>query len=270
MRTLVLEVVKQEKDPYHIYFLKEGYEALWSTIVEKEGMEVRYNVDIVGVTRTGYGGVTIHTRDRTIINREHCDFMVWTPPMTELLKVLHYPTSNEWDFFSRLQATVTTASVFTSKGLVRHSPYTVFMENVMRMSPDHQVTACFDWEGIVNKPNVTEYDKERGPLTTVCLQQGGSRTSRQTVEKKLRQHFAGGFNSSDIEVLHSQTWNFFHRFLNSLMSTFAQMESRRREAGTPLGRLCKPGSISVFSPPTVFSRAAGISGTPAHRWCLRL
>ena len=168
MRTLVLEVLgdkkeelgvlRQDRELHTINVLKEGYEALWSTIVEREEVEVRYNVDIVGVTRTGYGGVTIHMWDTSILHHEHCDFMVWTPPMTDLLKVLHYPTRNEWDLFSRLQATVTTASVFTSKGLVRHTPYTVFVENVVRRRPEHEVTACFDWEGIASKPNVTEYD----------------------------------------------------------------------------------------------------------------
>ena len=205
--------MQKEEDPYNIYALKGGYEKLWSSIVEKEEMEVRYNVDIVGVSRRRYGGVTITMWDSSILHHEHCDFMVWTPPMTDLLKVLHYPTRNEWDLFSQLQATVTTASVFTSKGLVRHTPYTVFMENVVRRRPEHEVTACFDWEGIASKPNVTEYDQERGLLTMVCLQQGGSRTSRQLVEEKLRQHLEGGFNSSHIEVLHSETWDFFHRFL---------------------------------------------------------
>ena len=137
--------MQKEEDPYNIYTLKGGYEKLWISIVEKEEMEVRYNVDIVGVSRRRYGGVTIHMWESSILHHEHCDFMVWTPPMTDLLKVLHYPTRNEWDLFSRLQATVTTASVFTSKGLVRHTPYTVFMENVVRRRPEHEVTACFDF-----------------------------------------------------------------------------------------------------------------------------
>jgi len=208
----VIELLGQEKERYTINVLKEGYETLWSTIVEREEVEVRYNVDIVGVTRTGYGGVTIHMWDSSILHHDHCDFMVWTPPMTELLKVLHDPTISERIHFSRLQASVTTASVFTSKGQVRHSPYTVFMENVGRRSPDHQVTVCFDFEGIATKPNVSEYDQKRGLLTAVCLQQGGSRTSRRVVENKLKQHFEGGFNSSDIEVLHRETWDYFHRW----------------------------------------------------------
>ena len=134
--------MQKEEYPYNIYALKGGYEKLWSTIVEKEEMEVRYNVDIVGVTRRRYGGVTIKMWDSSILHQEHCDFMVWTPPMTDLLKVLHYPTRNEWDLFSQLQATVfkklktrsasfPVAPLFRAHRLTRQ-PSTIFLMQTKR------------------------------------------------------------------------------------------------------------------------------------------
>ena len=218
MVSLALTGLEKANDPFYIYILKEGYAKLWNTIVEKEKLNVRYNVDIASVKRSGKEtGVTLGIQNGLDEDPEECDFMVWTPSMIELMKVLHAPTLKERKLFSTLKADIHSASVVTSKGTIRHSPYTVFMESVNSKEVDHQVLVSFDWDALVNIPDIgtpeglAKYNSGTDVRTTTCLQLGKERISQRELRNKLKDHFEKGFNSSDIEFLTTEVWEYFHR-----------------------------------------------------------
>merc|ERR1712226_463098 len=75
MVSLALTGLQEAEDPYYIYILKEGYAKLWNTIAEKEKLDVRYNVDIASVKRSGLEtGVTIGIQNGLEVDQEECDF----------------------------------------------------------------------------------------------------------------------------------------------------------------------------------------------------
>ena len=221
MVSLALTGLGKAEDPYYIYILKEGYAKLWNTIVEKEKLDVRYNVDIASVKRSGLEtGVTIGIQNGLEVDQEECEFMVWTPSMIELMKVLHAPTLKEVNLFSTLKADIHSASVVTSKGTIRHAPYTVFMESVNSPVFEHQVLVSFDWDALVNIPDIgtpeglAKYNNGTDVRTITCLQLGKERISQRALRNKLKDHYEKGFNSSDIEFLTTEVWEYFHRWIS--------------------------------------------------------
>ena len=115
--------------------------------MKEEGLNVTYNVDIVGVSRSSYGTRLDIWRDSKM-ETESCDFLVWTPPMTDLLRVLRDPSDEEQRLFSTLQPEYFTASLIDTKDGIRHSPYTAYMEQ-WTARPEHGVLVDFDFSGLI-------------------------------------------------------------------------------------------------------------------------
>merc|ERR1719341_2384918 len=115
---MLLRILKQDKYPYSTYVLKHGFEKVWTTIVEEEGLNVTYNIDIVGVSRSSNGTLLDIWRDSRV-ETESCEFLVWTPPMTDLLRVLTDPSLEEQRLFSTLEPEYVTASLIITEDGVR-------------------------------------------------------------------------------------------------------------------------------------------------------
>ena len=86
-----------------------------------------YDVDIVGVSRS-LNGTKLDIWRNSRMESESCNFLVWTPPMRDLLRVIKNPSVEEQRLFATLQPEYLTASLHDTTGGVRHSPYTAYME----------------------------------------------------------------------------------------------------------------------------------------------
>ena len=58
---------------------------IWKKLVAKEKFDIRFNSDIFSAKREPTGGVTLSLWRGAYVTRESCDFMVWTPDMSDLL-----------------------------------------------------------------------------------------------------------------------------------------------------------------------------------------
>ena len=211
---ILLRILKQDKYPYSAYVLKHGFEKVWKTVVEEESLNVTYNVDIVGVSRSSNGTHLEIWRDSSI-ETELCDFVVWTPPMRELLRVLKDPSDEEQRLFSSLQPEYFTASLVDTKDGVRHSPYTAYMEQ-WKTRPEHGVLVDADFSGFVTPGILTPqglaaYNSLEGIQTRSCLQIGKNMSSEAELKAILKEHYMNGFNAKTMEILHMRTWTYFPR-----------------------------------------------------------
>ena len=214
MVNILLRILKQDKYPYSAYVLKHGFEKVWTTIVKEEDLNVTYNVDIVGVSRSSN---TIHLdiwRDSKM-ETESCDFLVWTPPMTDLLRVLRDPSDEEHGLFSTLRPEYYTASLIDTKGGVRHGPYTTYMEQ-WKTRPEHGVIVDADLSGLLTPgirtpEGLTTYNGLDGVQTRSSLQLGKNKSSEAELKAILKDHYMNGFDAKTMEILHMKTWTYFPR-----------------------------------------------------------
>ena len=211
---ILLRILKQDKYPYSAYVLKHGFEKVWTTIVKEEGLNVTYNVDIVGVSRSSNGTHLDVWRDSRM-ETESCDFLVWTPPMTDLLRVLRDSSDEEKRLFSTLQAEYYTMSLIDTKDGVRHSPFTAYMEQ-WKTRPEHGVIVDADLSGLLTPgirtpEGLAAYNNLKGLQTRSCLQLGKNKSSEEELKAILKEHYMNGFDAKTMEILHMKTWTYFPR-----------------------------------------------------------
>ena len=112
---MALIALKQERYPYEAYVLKNGFEKIWTTIIEKENINVKYNTDIIGVVQ-GAHSADLHIWRNSKVETERCGFLVWTPPLSELLRVQRQPSPTENILFSGLRHEVFTSNLVNMEG----------------------------------------------------------------------------------------------------------------------------------------------------------
>ena len=126
-----LQTLKINQYPYETYILKKGFENIWNKIVEKEHFDIKYNADISLVLRDSRNRVTLLYKDR-YQNRlsEDCDFLIWTPPMPELMKVLSNPTLEERKLFNTLSYHIFVSTIIKDTGTIRNRPYVIYQQSL--------------------------------------------------------------------------------------------------------------------------------------------
>ena len=211
---ILLRILKQDKYPYSTYVLKHGFEKVWTTVVKEEGLNVTYNVDIVGVSRSSNGTRLDIWRDSKM-ETESCDFLVWTPPMTDLLRVLRDPSDEEQRLFSTLQPEYYTMSLIDTKDGIRHSPFTAYMEQ-WKTRPEHGVIVDADLSGLLTPgirtpEGLAAYNNLKGLQTRSCLQLGKNKSSEEELKAILKEHYMNGFDAKTMEILNMKTWTYFPR-----------------------------------------------------------
>ena len=215
MVNILLRILKQDKYPYSAYVLKQGFEKVWTTVVKEEGLNVTFNVDIVGISRSTNNITHLDIWRESRIETESCDFLIWTPPMSELLRVLRDPSAEEQRLFSTLQPEYFTASLVDTKNGVRHSPYTSYMEQWKRR-PEHGVLVDVDFSGLLTPgirtpEGLAAYNNRGGLQTRSCLQIGKTKSSEAELKAILKEHYMNGFDAKTMEILHMKTWTYFPR-----------------------------------------------------------
>lgn len=77
--------IPPQNERQNFYFLRGGFEKVWKNIVEKEKLNVKFNTDIYSLRRHN-GNSILKIWEGSSLRSELCNFVIWTPPMSELLR----------------------------------------------------------------------------------------------------------------------------------------------------------------------------------------
>ena len=203
---------------YKTYILKKGFEHVWNTIVKKEKFDIRFDTTIEKVQRNQEYVKIIYKKTTTKLRTEKCGFLIWTPPMTELLKYTSTPNPKEYSLFHSLVPHVFVSSLMREKGTIRNHPITYYRES-LQDKIEGAITLDMDTEGTLNYceenllGNLSQYDEMVNTsriLTVLQLQR--NHTSETKSVQMVREHYETGFNASEIEMLSTISWEYFHKW----------------------------------------------------------
>ena len=225
-----LQALKINQYPYELYILKKGFENIWNKLVEKEHFDIKYNVDISLVLRDSRNRITLLYKDQ-YQNRlsEDCDFLIWTPPMPELMKVLSNPTLQERKLFNTLSYYIFMSTIFKETGTVRNTPYVVYqqsLEDGQNNVTSGEVMTDIDIYGELNycdanddgtlprgcQKTKIEYDQERTPRILSCLELRRNKTDEASHRETVRKHYVNGFHATDIQFIETKEWEYFYKW----------------------------------------------------------
>ena len=225
-----LKTLNIDQYPYEIYILKKGYEYIWNKIAEQERFDIIYNVTISSVVRSSNNHVTLLYNDQHHSHvSEDCDFLVWTPPMPELIKVLSNPTKEERKLFSTLSPHVFVSTIIKETRTVRNRPYVIYSESLANGNnniTDGEIITELDIDGVLNycdkfdngslpsdcQKSIEDYDNERTTRITTCLELRRNKTNETTHRELVRKHYVDGFNTTTLEFLYTQEWEYFYKW----------------------------------------------------------
>ena len=80
--------VPPQNERQNFYILREGFEKVWKNIVEKENLNIEFNTDIYSIRRQSNGDSILKIWEGSSLRSELCNFVIWTPPMSGLLRYL--------------------------------------------------------------------------------------------------------------------------------------------------------------------------------------
>ena len=198
------------------FILVDGFEKIWNTIVKRERLDIVYNVDIKTIDRNERN-VKIKYEDASAkLFVQTCDFLIWTPPMPELLKRLSAISATEFDLFSTLSHHVFAASLMRAKNTARNTPISYYSQTISDKI-EHAVTADIDVKGssdiACNNLNVSRYDKnEKDARLITVLQLGRTATNEAHLNDVARNHYEKEFHATDVEIFNTITWPYFYKW----------------------------------------------------------
>ena len=213
-----LNILGVRRDPYQIYILKGGFEKIWKTIVEKEMFDIRYNTNIRNIDRNGDNVVLENEESGSKVGKEKCDFLIWTPPMPELINRLSSPSDEERELFSTLSPHVLLSTLIKELDIIRNRPVTFYPETVWE-KVDGGITADMNLEDEFSycetncSSTIDDYSKERGSeriLSVVQLQREAS--SEAESNEIIMKHYQKGFGASRIEFINTKSWDYFYKW----------------------------------------------------------
>ena len=157
-----LRLLEADADPYSFYAFKEGFEKIWKTIVEKEELDIVYNSNIVNIARSPLGTYIHHTMgDGLHITIDWCDFLIWTPPMTEMLKKLSTAaTHEEHHYFGNLYPEIYSVSLMSSNSPFKgeSEAYTYYRDNIVDKT-NHGVICDLSVSNVFDENNSNRFKR---------------------------------------------------------------------------------------------------------------
>ena len=212
--SMVLGTLGVDEDLYKAHLLKNGFEHVWNTIVKEEQLDIRFNIDIKMIYRNNKG-VRIHYEDATSqLLVEKCDFLIWTPPMPDLLKHLSKPSKVERHLFKSLTSHVAASSLMSATGTIRNRPLVYYQQSISEKL-DYAVTSDMDVEGALTycDTNVTQYDEMNDtPRIITFLQRGRLASNEEKLNEIAKMHYQKRFNSTNIEIFNTRMWPYFYKW----------------------------------------------------------
>jgi len=193
--------IKQDKEPFSLFRLKHGFESIWKTIVEKEKLNIQFHTDIVSIHRKT-NRIYLQTWQNFKPKTELCNFLVWTPEASELLRTLYNPTKEEKHLLGSLTPEMFYAALVNMEGGVRHAPSSKFMANVLSKE-EYNVIGTTDTASLLSSLKTSEgmakYNNKTGLCTLYTTYAPAKRyTSETFLKRKTRDYFTKGFNVTHI------------------------------------------------------------------------
>ena len=92
--SLVLTALKNAKKPFGQFSFKNGYEQIWRAIAKKENLTIAFQTDITNINQC-YNSICLKTWQNLEPKTEVCDFLIWTPEVTQYLRTAEKTTKEE-------------------------------------------------------------------------------------------------------------------------------------------------------------------------------
>ena len=211
-----------------MYMLKSGFGTLWKNIVKKEGLKIKYNVQINRIYRKKsyrYGRrpvVWIHQKEGFggRWKLERYDFLIWSPEMKTSLRYWANQRPKEKLYFYKTKPTWFTTSLVDTLDVVRGpSPIDYFIDNVNTKSGHvwaqrDTFSAVRDFPRDKYQAFETPTGNDRSPIRTTVVYQmteQGSCPRRLNLYLNLRKTMRNlGASYLNIKVM--KTWRYFPRY----------------------------------------------------------
>ena len=247
-----LRLLEADESPYSFYAFKQGFEKIWNTIVEKENLDIQYNINIVNIARSHYGTYVDYTiGDSVYLKIEWCDFLIWTPPMTEMLKVLSTAASpEEHQYFGHLKADIYSVSIMRSNSPSEEEANTYYRESFANKTNNHgviedlNIVNVFDgprrlrkkrsWGNFINSKRFQRKNRrgkklgrgsrrkgKQNPLRgqddaentiKIIYQIGRNYSNEAELNQIATKHYGEGFGFTDIKLFNTISWPYFYRW----------------------------------------------------------
>ena len=216
--SLALRSLGIKQDPFRVYVFKEGFENIWNTVVREEKFDIRFLTSIQNIDRDE-DSVKIHYRDS--MSKEHtedCGFLIWTPPMPDLLQYLSSPSEEETSLFASLKPHIFVSTLIKGQSKIPNLPISYFREN-LEGKIEGAVTSEMDMEGTLNycEKDCPPLDSKISTMTgfgniKTVLQLRKSAIDELESNDIVRRHYEKGFNATEIEFLDTVTWQYFYKW----------------------------------------------------------
>ena len=213
-----LRALGADRDPYKIYMMKDGFEKVWNTIVSNERFDIRYFSRIDAIDRHNNTVILHYFKSNSRYLTEKCDFLIWTPPMSEFIHIVSNPTNDEHELFTTLRPHIFVATLMKESGVIKNRPITYYQETLDKKI-DGGVVADGSLEDAINYCDdgcpltIDDYSKRTGmERHLTVLQLGREAVSEKRSNDIAREHYEKGFNASSVEFLNTNTWEYFYKW----------------------------------------------------------
>jgi len=254
------ELIGLKRQPLTFYTLTDGFEQIWTNIVEKEKLDIRYNSKVESVVRSatgvnlGFWKEELVSSAAPLVDRGAviCDFLVWAAPAAQLNLALKQQSYNERHLLSAVQHNIQTTAWVNMKNDIRNGPLNAFQSTLDRKIENgvHYEISKEGWEvpGILARETVEAWDRNNSQTITKVVGCVAQKTSNERIVKEnIVAHYTA-LNATNIEFLNIKAWKYFPRWSPELVNAGAHWDIFDMQGK---GNMWLAGSSFVFE--SVFS-----------------
>jgi len=200
------------------YMLRNGFQNLWKNIIEKEGLNIKYNVNIIKIRRSENDIFIRNKVGRGPRTWDRYDFIIWSPEMKTSLRYWDC-RKDEAYYFSRTRPTwFTTALVDTLGAKKGPSPIDYWVDNINKRRQGaiwgqrDSYAAIRNYTGPDYQSGKFKSGNDDSPIrTTVTYQMNDCRPSRFRLRRKLLKALRD-IGATKINLAVMKTWRYFPRY----------------------------------------------------------
>jgi len=200
---------------HDLFIFREGYQKIWETIQQTENFNIIFNTKLEKIVRR-YKGMDLYTNHGV----EKCDWLVWTPPVNDLLTTLESPKYKEKELLSGQTHHTFTGNLINQRNYIE-GPYNVYVANLDGKTERGVIADC-DRSALLNPEIYTEAglekykqehrEKER---TLISLQLSREECSQIECNLALTQHYRN-LTGQDPDIVHTVSFTpYFPRWTST-------------------------------------------------------
>ena len=205
-----------------MYVLKNGFQQLWKTIVDKEKINVIFNVKIHLVVRNytlGSSAIRLYkSHGKKDPKWEDFDFLIWSPEMEQSINLWNNSTPLEKKLFSNTKSTFFTSSIVNYFDRIRGLTPIDYWIDKMNNKVEHSVWAQRDTYSVLNGYTGPLYRNKTFPLgddlkptkTVITYQMADDPPNSEDLKKSLCKQFKT--IGHQINIMAAITWRYFPRY----------------------------------------------------------